>query len=143
VGCPGGDIPELNGIVPRGGSKYIFGGGVEEHMPNLPAMPRKPRDWVNVFRSAFVIRQNGETLGHSPNEDFAIIGARGDKIVVEGRPIGVENGRSMAPEKGYLLGETATMGEWDDGKRAASTRFPIHREIERIGFDNVRVPRIL
>jgi hypothetical protein len=48
-------------------------------------------------------------------------------------PVCVQDGRSVASEKGYLVGGLSTLVQGDNSKSAATTRFPIDGKV--LGVD--------
>lgn len=79
------------------------------------------------------VGMNREPLGHLPYEDFAVVGPGRDDAVVEGVPVGVEDGSRVAAEERYLVGHLALLVERYDGEGAAAAGLPIDRQV--LGVD--------
>jgi len=86
------------------------------------------------MRCLLSIRVKREPLGHLPNEDLSVVRGGCDEAIVKRVPVGVQHGRGMAPEEGYLIGELAALVKWDDGEGATAARFPIDRQVLGIGL---------
>ena len=56
-------------------------------------------------------------------------------MVVEGVPVRVQHGGSVAAEEGYLVGQLAALVEGDDVEGAATCRLPVDREVLGVDLD--------
>ena len=63
--------------------------------------------------------------------------------VVEGAPVGVEDGGRVPTEQGHDIGEFSTLIDRNDSKGAATASLPIDREVLGVGLDQIGVPSIL
>lgn len=96
-------IPELDGEVARGGGENVFGRGVEKNLSNLSC--RVLVSWGITARltcnrpgvtselahgrdinNLLGVGEQREILGNLPDKDLAIVGGRGDNVVVERVP---------------------------------------------------------
>ena len=102
-----------------------------------PRMASQLSDGRDIFYLLGVGIQ-GETLGDSPDKSLPIVGARRNNMVVEGVPIGVEDGSGVTAEKGDLVGEFTALVERDDRKGAPAAGFPIDREVFGVGLMSAR-----
>jgi hypothetical protein len=60
-------------------------------------------NWRNISR-LLGIRVQSEVLRHLPDEDLAIVRGRRNERVVEGAPVGVEDGGRVTAEEGDVSG---------------------------------------
>ena len=116
-------------------------------------MTRQLADWRHTW-NLLGICVEGETLGHFPDEDLAIVGCRSNDAVVKrvptqtstvlsfvaakgsgarDAPVGVEHGGSVASEQRYLVGELSALVQGNDSECAAAAGLPIDGEV--LGVD--------
>jgi hypothetical protein len=136
------NIPQLDCIVATRARKNVFGGRIEEHVANFAGVASQTADWRDV-RRLLSVRMQRKALWHTPQEDFAIIGARSKQVIIEWIPVGVEDSGSVAAEEGDAIWGPPTLAHGNDSECAASAGFPIDRKVLRVGLDQVRVPGIL
>lgn len=96
-------------------------------------MPLELADGCNVDNLLCVSVQR-KAVGDLPHKDAAVVGGRGQDMVVERVPVGVEHGRRVAAEEGDLVGDLAALVDGDDGECATAAGLPIDREVLGVGL---------
>lgn len=75
-----------------------------------------------------------KVLGDLPHKNTGVVGGRGNNVVVERVPVGVEDGGRVAAEEGDLVRDLAALVDGDDGECATTARLPINREVLGVGL---------
>jgi hypothetical protein len=105
-------------------------------------MAAQLRDRSDISRLISISPQ-GKVFGHLPDADFAVVRGRRDERIVEGGPVGVEDGSSVAAEERKLVGSSAALIDGNDSKGAATAGFPVDGDVFGVGLDQVCVPGVL
>jgi hypothetical protein len=80
------DVPDLDGVVARRRGEDVGCGGGEEDLSYFAAVARE--FGYGCYVGGLVgVGVQGEVGGDAPDEDFAVVGAGGDDVVVEGVPV--------------------------------------------------------
>lgn len=101
-----------------------------------PLVAAQPGDGRHI-RGLFGVGVQGEVLGDLPEEDLAVVRGRRDERVVEGRPVGVEDGGRVSAEQRQHVGGAAALVDGDDGKGTASAGLPVDGNVFGVGLGAV------
>jgi hypothetical protein len=124
----GFDVPELDRVVAGCRGEDVLGGRVEQDVSDFAHVPAQLCLWGDV-RRFFSIGVQREAFGHLPYKHLAIVRCGCNKRIVEGTPIGVEDGGGVPAEEGYLIGRSAALVDGDDGECATAASFPVDRNV--------------
>jgi len=126
------DIPQLDGVVAGGGGEHVVGAGVEVHSADLSLVATEDLDGLSDAGSETLLRDLSDA-------DVAVLRARGDELLVEGREVEVEHGGLVDGHKGHF-GELAGLVVAEDGVDTTTSGLPEHGEVLGVGGKEVGVP---
>lgn len=154
-------IPELDGVVARGGGKNVLCSRVEQDVADLPAWSQLCSSYSaftrllflpsvsaelshrrNILR-LFCVGAQGEVVRDPPQAHLSIVTSTGKDIVVERVPVVVQHGGSVSPEQRHGIGQLSALFQRDDGECAAAGRLPVDGQVLGVTFDEVGVPGVL
>jgi hypothetical protein len=126
------DIPQLDGVIVGGGGEHVVGAGVEVHSADLSLVATEDLDGLSDV--------GGETfLGHLSDADVAILRARGDELLVEGREVEIKHSGLVDRHKRNLA-ELAGLVVTEDGKHTTTGSLPEHGKVLGVGGKEVGIP---
>ena len=99
------EVPELDDVVAGGGREDVVCRRMEENVADTARGHVDAGDGVKVLRLPAVLAPAVEGAGLDlPDHGLAVLAGGGDDRVVEGRPVRVENGASVAAGEGHEVG---------------------------------------
>jgi hypothetical protein len=113
-------VPNLDNVVSGRSSQDVFSGRMEENLTDPARTSIYPGDGIKVPWSPVLLTPSFESIRFDfPDKDFTIFAAGCDDRVVEGRPIGVEDGSCVTSGERDDVWEFAgkVVWEWAEGRR--------------------------
>jgi len=126
------DIPQLDGVIAGGSGKHVVGAGVEVHSADLSLVATENLNGLSDVGSDTFLRDLSDA-------DVAILRARGDELLVEGREVDIKNSRLVDGHKRDLR-KLAGLVVTEDGKDTTTSGLPEHTEVFGVGAKEVGIP---
>jgi len=126
------DIPQLDGVIAGGGGENVVGAGVEVDSADLSLVATEDLNGLSDVGSETLLRDLSDA-------DVAILRARGDELVVEGRPVKIKHGRLVDAHKRDVA-ELACLIVTEDGEDTTTSGLPEHGKVLGVGSQEVGIP---
>ena len=83
LACLFGNVPDLDGVVERGGCHHVLGGWVELQMADLTCVADEGPDGLDVDDVVWVDVHVGVVLRNVPDEDLAVFSGGEHPLLVK------------------------------------------------------------
>jgi len=126
------DIPQLDGVIAGRSGKHVVGAGVEVHSTNLSLVTTENLNGLSDVGS-------NTLFGDLSDADVAILRARSDELLVEGREVDIKNSRLVNRHKRDFA-ELASLVVTENGEDTTTSGLPKHGEVFGVGAQEVGIP---
>jgi len=126
------DIPDLDEGIAGGSGKHVVGAWVEVHSADLSLVAAENLDGLSDVGGEALLR-------HLSDADVAILRARGNELLVEGREVKVKHSGLVDRHKRDLA-ELASLVVTEDGVDTTTGSLPEHGKVLGVGSEEVGIP---